>query len=220
MRSLSSSIIAGRGGGGGAQVDALLTARLSFCWSSLLLSSTTASVFRDEFSDGSALSIGFSGLTATNGCTSSARFDAGHAESKFVVGDTLVKAGGVLEATLALLMAGRTRTRVWKSWPFRTGILLIDFKYSEGLIKVSVSDGDGNLGGMKGRAICLLNKLCMPFVGPLLLLPFEMPLPSSVCNCCSCSARKEALSDSLKSAGKDNGRFRRGCPVGYEYVQH
>lgn len=38
------------------------------------------------------------------------------------------------------------------------GVMLIDFKYSEGLIRVSVSEGEGNLGGINGKAICLLSR--------------------------------------------------------------
>lgn len=77
------------------------------------------------------------------------------------------------------------------------GAMLIDFKYSEGLIKVSVSDGDGNLGGMKGRAKCLFNKL------GLLLACVTPP-----CSMFKCSAIASPM-----SAGSDSGRLRRACPT-------
>lgn len=87
----------------------------------------------------------------------------------------------------------------------RVATLFKDFKYSDGLIRFSLADGDGNFGGMKGRAICLfimvcildgLDDSCVQLSS--LLLPF------------CCNERNDSAisaSDPAMSAGNDNGRF-------------
>ena len=75
------------------------------------------------------------------------------------------------------------------------GDLFSDFKYSDGLMSVSLSEGDGNLGGMNGSTICLLSRFCR-WRAPLLFV-----------SCCTW--RSESDTDSPKSVGNDSGRFSR-----------
>ena len=108
---------------------------------------------------------------------------------------------------------GWTRVgRPWNGCTLRLGALLMDLRYSDGLMRVSVCDGAGNFGGMKGSAICLLSKLCL--AAPL--SPFELSFMFSCC-CCSCCWSCKFLRDSLRIspivAGKDSGRSNRGCPI-------
>ena len=100
------------------------------------------------------------------------------------------------------LSTGGGRMDLFDGWA-----ILIDFRYSDGLINVSVSDGDGNFGGMKGRAICLLSKMC-------LLLPPTWPLLTGFAACCwSACKRKDSINASPMSAGRDIGRFKQVWPV-------
>lgn len=210
----SSSGMTGSGGGGGADKDELL----SMAVKGLLLTSTEAEVVDSLSFVSVVISESTSSFRVVGGISWSCSLSTLFNSRSTCSGSSSCSLTSSNEFIVPIEKA--TVTGAWRwfiSGEGRLGlapdpaVIFIDFKYSDGLISVSVSEGDGNFGGMNGKAICLFNMMCLPDPsGP-------PPLKAELATWCwsefCWSERNDSVIASPMSAGRDSGRFKRAWPV-------